>query len=59
MTLSPFGAGIWIVAGAWQVIAQGSGPAELFIVATGAATGLVAVVLVGGALADRSPSGAS
>ncbi|MBG6057093.1 MFS family permease [Cryobacterium sp. MP_M5] len=55
MTLSLFGAGMWIVAVAWQVIAQGGGPAELSIVATGAATGLIAAVLVGGALADRIP----
>jgi len=59
MTLSLFVAGRWIVAVAWQVIAQGGGPAELSIVATGAATGLIAAVLVGGALADASPSGGS
>ncbi len=31
MTLSLFGAGMWIVAVAWQVIAQDGGPAELSI----------------------------
>jgi MFS family permease len=39
----------------WQVIAMGGGPAELSLVSTGSALGLVSSVLAGGVLADRVP----
>ncbi|TFB53073.1 MFS transporter [Cryobacterium tagatosivorans] len=55
MTLSLFGAGMWLVAVVWQVIELGGGPAELSIVATGSAAGLLAAVLIGGVAADRIP----
>lgn len=55
MTLSLFGAGMWIVAVVWQVIELGGGPVDLSVVATASATGLVAAVLFGGVAADRIP----
>jgi len=55
MTLSLFGAGMWIVAVVWQVIELGGGPVDLSVVATSSATGLVAAVLFGGVAADRIP----
>ena len=55
LTLSLLGAGMWLVAVVWQVIELGGGPADLSIVATGAAVGLVAAVLFGGVAADRIP----
>ena len=55
MTLSLFGAGMWLVAVVWQVIELGGGPVELSVVATGSAAGLLAAVLIGGVAADRIP----
>lgn len=55
LTLSLLGAGMWIVAVVWQVIDLGGGPAELSIVATGNAIGMLVAVLFGGVLADRVP----
>lgn len=55
LALSLLGAGMWLVAVVWQVIELGGGPTELSVVATGAATGLVAAVLIGGVAADRVP----
>ncbi|MET1051990.1 MAG: MFS transporter [Mycetocola sp.] len=55
LTLSLLGAGMWIVAVVWQVIALGGGPAELSLVATGNAIGMLVAVLFGGVLADRVP----
>ncbi|WP_232466116.1 MFS transporter [Diaminobutyricimonas sp. LJ205] len=55
LTLSLFGAGMWLVAVVWQVIELDGGPIELSIVATGSAVGLVAAVLFGGVAADRIP----
>ncbi len=47
--------GIWAVAGVWQVIALGGGPADMSVVATAMSLGLVAAVLLGGVAADRLP----
>ncbi|CAN5368438.1 tetracycline efflux MFS transporter Tet(V) [soil metagenome] len=55
VTMSLFGAGVWIVAIVWQVIALGGTPIELSIVATGSAIGMLAAVLFGGVAADRIP----
>lgn len=55
MVLSLGGAGLLIVAFVWQVVALGGGPAELSLVATAAAVGLVSTALLGGVLADRVP----
>jgi MFS family permease len=55
VAMSLLGAGVWLVAVVWQVIALGGGPTDLSLVATGASLGLVAAVLVGGVAADRIP----
>ncbi len=55
LTLSLLGAGMWIVAVVWQVIALGGGPVDLSMVATGGAIGMLVAVLFGGVLADRVP----
>ncbi|WP_307807466.1 MFS transporter [Naasia sp. SYSU D00948] len=55
LTLSLFGAGIWVVALVWQVIELGGGPSDLSVVATAMAVGMLATVLLAGALADRVP----
>lgn len=55
LTISLFGAGVWIVALVWQVIALGGTPIELSVVATGSAVGMLATVLFAGVIADRVP----
>ena len=48
LLMSLLGAGVWLVAVVWEVIALGGGPADLSLVATGASVGLVGAVLIGG-----------
>jgi MFS family permease len=55
LTLSLLGSGMWIVAVVWQVIELDGGPVQLSQVATAAAIGMLAAVLVGGVVADRVP----
>jgi hypothetical protein len=55
LTLSLFGAGVWVVALVWQVIELGGGPTDLSVVATATSVGMLSTVLVAGALADRIP----
>jgi MFS family permease len=55
LTLSLFGAGVWIIAMVLQVRALGGGPIELSYVATGSAIGMLLAVLFGGVAADRIP----
>lgn len=55
LALSLLGVGIWAVALVFQVRELGGGPVELSVVAALNATGLIAAVLVGGAIADRVP----
>jgi MFS family permease len=55
VTMSLFGAGVWLVALVWQVLELGGGPSDLSLVATGASLGLVGAVLIGGVVADRVP----
>lgn len=52
---SVIGSGIWMVALVWQVVALGGGASELSLIASGSAVGMLATILVGGALADRLP----
>lgn len=47
--------GVWLVALVWQVIAMDGGAAELSIVSTAGAVGMIAASLFGGVLADRIP----
>jgi MFS family permease len=55
LTASLLGAGIWSVAMVWQVMALGGGPTQLSAVAAAGSVGLLAAVLLGGAVADRVP----
>jgi len=55
LALSLLGGGVWLVALVWQVIGIGGGPADLSLVATAPAIGLVLAVLFGGVAADRIP----
>src|SRR3954447_4549163 len=55
LSVSIFGSGMWTVTMVYQVIGLGGGPVELSLVATLAAAGLVAFVLLGGIAADRLP----
>lgn len=53
MTISLLGDGIYLVAIAWQVYDLTSSPAALSLVGLAWSTGLVAFLLLGGAVADR------
>lgn len=55
LTLSLFGAGVWIISLVAQVIALGGSPIDLSFVATGSAVGMLGAVLFGGVAADRIP----
>jgi MFS family permease len=55
VTMSLFGAGVWLVAMVWKVIDVGGGPVDLSIVATANSLGLLGAVLIGGVVADRVP----
>lgn len=47
--------GVWLVALVWQVIAMDGGAAELSLVSTAGAIGMIAATLLGGVFADRIP----
>jgi len=53
LVASMVGAGIWMVALVWQIVAIGGGAAELSLVAGASAIGMLLTTLLGGALADR------
>jgi len=55
LTLSLFGAGVWLVAVVFQIKQMGGGPIQVSVVATANAVGLIIAVLLGGAIADRIP----
>jgi MFS family permease len=55
LTASMLGEGLWLIAMVWQVIELDGKAAELSIVATGSAIGMLLTVLVGGVVADRVP----
>ncbi|PZQ91966.1 MAG: MFS transporter [Leifsonia xyli] len=55
LTLSLFGAGVWLIAVVFEIKQAGGGPIEVSFVATANAVGLLLAVLVGGAVADRVP----
>ena len=52
---SLLGAGLWVVAIVFQVVALGGGPVQVSFVATASSLGLLAFVLLGGVAADRVP----
>src|SRR3954454_22837712 len=55
LTLSTFAAGVWVVALVWEVIRIGGGPAQLSVVSTAGAVGVLLPALLGGVVADRIP----
>ncbi len=55
LTLSTFASGVWVVALVWEVIRIGGGPAQLSVVSTAAAVGVLLPALLGGVVADRVP----
>lgn len=55
LVLTSFGSGVWIVALVWEVIRIGGGPAQLSIVSTASAVGVLLPALLGGVVADRVP----
>lgn len=55
LVLTSFAGGVWIVGQVWEVIRIGGGPAQLSLVSTAAAVGVLAPALVAGVVADRVP----
>jgi MFS family permease len=55
LVLSTFASGVWMVAQVWEVIRIGGGPAQLSVVATSSAIGVLLPALLGGVVADRVP----
>jgi MFS family permease len=55
LTLQTFGAGVWVVALVWEVIRLGGGPAQLSLVSTASAVGVLIPALLAGVVADRVP----
>ncbi|MGX1131970.1 MFS family permease [Streptomyces glaucescens] len=55
LVLSTFASGVWVVAQVWEVVRIGGGPAELSVVSTCAAVGVLLPALLGGVVADRVP----
>lgn len=55
LVLSTFASGVWIVALVWEVIRMGGGPAQLSIVTTASAVGVLIPALLAGVVADRVP----
>lgn len=55
LVLQTLASGVWIVALVWEVIRIGGGAAQLSIVSTAAAVGVVLPALLGGVVADRIP----
>ena len=55
LVLATFSGGVWMVGLVWEVIRIGGGPGQLSLVSTSSATGIVAMSLLGGVIADRAP----
>lgn len=55
LVLSSFASGAWTIAQVWEVIRIGGGAAQLSVVATSAAVGVLLPALLGGVVADRVP----
>jgi MFS family permease len=55
LTLSTFASGVWVVGLVWEVIRIDGGPAQLSVVSTCAAVGVLLPALLGGVVADRVP----
>ncbi len=55
LVFTTFAQGVWIVALVWEVIRIGGGPAQLSIVSTAGAVGVLLPALLAGVVADRIP----
>ncbi len=55
LVLSTFATGVWVVALVWEVIRMGGGPAQLSVVSTSGAIGVLVPALLAGVVADRVP----
>jgi MFS family permease len=55
LTCGAFAYGVWTVALVWEVIRLGGGPAQLSIVSTSGAVGVLLPALIAGVVADRIP----
>ncbi|PVG82268.1 MFS transporter [Nocardioides gansuensis] len=55
LSLSSFASGVWIVGLVWEVIRMGGGPAQLSVVSTASAVGVLVPALLAGVVADRIP----
>ena len=55
LVLTSFAGGVWLVGQVWEVIRIGGGPAQLSVVSTAAALGVLLPALVAGVVADRVP----
>ena len=55
LTLSTFASGVWVVGLVWEVIRIDGGPAQLSLVSTAGAVGVLLPALLGGVVADRVP----
>lgn len=55
LVLATFAGGVWTVGMVWEVIRMGGGPAQLSVVATAGAIGVLLPALLGGVVADRVP----
>lgn len=55
LVLQTFAGGVWLVGLVWEVIRLGGGPAQLSVVSTAGAVGIVLPALLGGVVADRVP----
>jgi MFS family permease len=55
LTLSTFASGVWLVGLVWEVIRIHGGPAQLSVVSTASAVGVLLPALLGGVVADRIP----
>ena len=55
LTLNMFASGVWLIALVWEVIGLGGGPAQLSVVTTAGAVGVLLPALFAGVIADRVP----
>src|SRR4051812_49993295 len=55
LSCGAFAYGVWTVALVWEVIRLGGGPAQLSIVSTAGAVGVLLPALLAGVVADRIP----
>ena len=55
LVLATFAGGVWVVGLVWEIIRMGGGPAQLSVVSTAGAIGVLLPALLGGVVADRIP----